>query len=67
MGACRLLAPFLRIGADNTADSECSNQVVRSVARGDILDHVCLKISNLPALAANINIFLTVSSGHMMG
>ncbi|KIK09190.1 hypothetical protein K443DRAFT_127634 [Laccaria amethystina LaAM-08-1] len=27
-------------GADNTADSECSNQVVRSVARGDILDHL---------------------------
>ncbi|EDR08826.1 uncharacterized protein LACBIDRAFT_296286 [Laccaria bicolor S238N-H82] len=27
-------------GADNTADSECSNQVVRNVAQGNILDHL---------------------------
>ena len=67
MGACRLRAPFLRIGADNTADSECSNQVVTSIPRGNILDHVCLKPQIYLALAATINFFLTVSLGHTMG
>ena len=67
MGACRLRAPFLRIGADNTADSQCSNQVVTSVPRGNILDHVCLKPQIYLALAATINFFLMVSLGHTMG
>lgn len=63
MGACRLYALFLSIGADNTVDSECSNQVVKKVALGNILHHVRPKALN-PAADVNIS---TGSLGHMMG
>jgi len=63
MGACRLYALFLSTGADNTADSECSNQVVKKVAQGIILHHVCSKTLNS---AADVNIS-TGSLDHMMG